>query len=65
MKTILKIISALALAMLVVAPSLFYAGRISLEQNKHLLLAATIVWFAASPFWMLRRGGTSDRTDPI
>ena len=64
MKIVLKVISYLALAMVVLAPALFYAERISLEQNKVLLLAATIVWFATSPFWMLARR-SSETTNPI
>ena len=52
MKKIAEMISYLSLALLVAAPSLFYAGKISLDTNKLLLLAATIVWFATAICWM-------------
>ena len=52
MKKIAETISYLALALIVVAPSLFYAEKISLEAGKQLLLLATVVWFASTPLWM-------------
>jgi len=54
MKKIAEIISYLALVMVVAAPSLFYAEKISLQANKYLLLAATIVWFASALCWIGR-----------
>lgn len=57
MKRIAETISYLSLALLVAAPILFYAGRVSLQANKNLMLAATIVWFAGTLCWMGRRTG--------
>ena len=54
MKKIAEIISYLALVMVVAAPSLFYAEKISLQANKQLLLMATIVWFASALLWIGR-----------
>ena len=54
MKKIAEIISYLALVMVVAAPSLFYAEKISLQANKQLLLVATIVWFASALLWIGR-----------
>ena len=49
------LISPLALALLVVAPGLFYAGIATLEANKLMMLVATVVWFAGAPCWMGRK----------
>ncbi|WP_372808004.1 hypothetical protein [Pontiella sp.] len=54
MKKVLEIISYLALALIVVAPSLFYAQKIDLAMNKLLMTSATVVWFATAIFWMGR-----------
>lgn len=54
MRRILQIFSWLALAATILPPVLFLAGRIDLNQSKLWMLAATIVWFAATPFWMGR-----------
>ena len=54
MRKMAEIISYLALALLVAAPILFYAERISLQANKNLMLAATIVWFASALCWIGR-----------
>ena len=54
MKKIAEIISYLSLVMVVAAPALFYAEKISLQSNKYLILAATIVWFASALCWIGR-----------
>ncbi|MBT3194249.1 MAG: hypothetical protein HN341_17020 [Verrucomicrobia bacterium] len=54
MKRIIEILSWLSLVLIVVAPTLFYAGRISLELNKTLMLIATVTWFASALCWMGR-----------
>ena len=54
MKKIAEIISYLALVLVVVAPSLFYAEKITLQTNKTLMLIATVVWFASALCWMGR-----------
>jgi hypothetical protein len=52
MKTVLKIVSYLALLGVVTAPVLFYAGTFDLDQNKFWMLAATVVWFASASLWI-------------
>ena len=54
MRKIAETISYLSLALLVAAPILFYAGRVSLQANKNIMLAATIFWFASALCWMGR-----------
>jgi hypothetical protein len=54
MRRVLQIISWLSLAATILPSVLFLAGRITLDQSKWALLAATIAWFAATPFWMGR-----------
>lgn len=54
MRILLQIISYAALAATIVPSILFLADRISLDQTKWIMLAATIVWFAVTPFWMGR-----------
>ena len=54
MRKIAEIISYLSLVLVVAAPALFYSEKISLQANKQLLLAATIVWFASALCWIGR-----------
>ena len=55
MNTMVKVVSYMALAMLVVAPVLFYVQRVTLEMNKLLMLIATVIWFASALCWIGRR----------
>jgi hypothetical protein len=55
MKKIMETISYLALVLIVLAPSLFYAEKIDLAMNKTLLTLATVVWFASALCWMGRK----------
>jgi hypothetical protein len=52
MTVLLKIVSALALAGTIVPPLLYFRGGMELEAMKLWLAAATVAWFAATPFWM-------------
>ena len=52
---ILKIISLLSLASIVVFAALFLAGKVEKDAMKTYLLIATIVWFVLTPFWMGRQ----------
>ena len=54
MRLLLQIISWAALAATALAPVLYAAGQISLKSTNVVLLLATIVWFATTPFWMGR-----------
>jgi hypothetical protein len=54
MKSVLQITSLIALFATLAAPVLFFATHLTLDQMKAVMLAATVVWFAATPFWMGR-----------
>ena len=55
MSRVAAVFSSLALAATVAAPCLFFAGAIDHGQLTRWLLAATVVWFGATPVWMERR----------
>lgn len=57
MKTVAQLISWAALAVVVLAPVLYLAGRLGLDSMKLCLNVATVVWFIATPLWMERAGG--------
>jgi hypothetical protein len=52
MKTVLKLVSGLALAGTLVPPVLYFEGALSHETLNTVMLLATIAWFAVTPFWM-------------
>ncbi len=52
MRGALKTASWLALAGIVLPPILYFNGALTHEAVKTILLLATVVWFAATPFWM-------------
>ncbi len=56
MKTLLKIVSYVALVLLAWAPVSVLLGKAGLEQAKTLMLITTIIWLVATPFWMDRTG---------
>jgi len=62
MKKFAKIISWLSLGLIVAAPSLFYAERITLETSKVLMMVATVGWFASALCWIGRKEGGSAPT---
>ena len=54
MRLVLQIISWTALFATIAPAILFLFTHLTLDQTKWSMLAATIVWFAATPFWMGR-----------
>jgi len=54
MKLTAQIASALAAALTLLAPSLYFAGKLGPDRMKQWMLAAAIVWFIATPVWMER-----------
>jgi hypothetical protein len=54
MRLALQIISYVALVATILPSVLFLADRISLDQAKWAMLAATVVWFAIAPCWIGR-----------
>jgi len=57
MRSILQIISLLALIALTLPSILFLAGRLELNMVKWLMLLATIVWFVTASLWMWKDNG--------
>ena len=57
MRSILQIISLLALIALTLPSVLFLAGRLELDMVKWLMLLATIVWFVTASLWMWKDNG--------
>jgi len=55
MRTTFIVISALSLVVLMVPPILFLAGRTELNTVKWVMLAATVLWFAAATPWLWKR----------
>lgn len=55
MKNLLPIVSYLALGATLLPAILFCAGRLDLPAVHGIMLAATVVWFATTPFWMGRK----------
>jgi len=55
MRRIAMTLSWIALTALIVPPALFFLGRMELDAVKGWMLAATVLWFVATPLWMERR----------
>ena len=54
MRPILQVISWLALAATILPSVIFFADKLGLDRTKQIMLAATVVWFVITPFWMGR-----------
>ena len=55
MRTLLIVISWLALGVLFAGPTLHAAGIASAEVGRYSILAGTVGWFATAPFWVKSR----------
>ncbi len=55
MKNLLVLISILSLVITIVPSFLVFAGIMTLEMNKTLMLVGTIGWFATAPSWMNKK----------
>lgn len=55
MRILLQFVSLIALLATVVPSMIYCAGGMALEMVKWIMLLATIVWFAVTPFWMNRK----------
>ncbi|MFA5293360.1 MAG: hypothetical protein WC496_10040 [Phycisphaerae bacterium] len=49
---IFKIISFLALVILILPSFMYFADKMNLDQVKNAMLAATVIWFVAASLWM-------------
>lgn len=52
MKTVLRIISYLGLAITIVSPILLWAGELEIATNRVLLNIGMILWFGTAVFWI-------------
>ncbi len=61
MRSILQIISLMALIALTLPSIIFLAGRLELNMVKWIMLLATIVWFVATTGWMWKDKGADQQ----
>ena len=54
MKRIARLVSLVALVGTIAPPVMFFYGHMELDIMKGWMLAATVVWFIATPLWMDR-----------
>jgi len=55
MRTMFIVVSVLSLVVLMVPSILFLAGRMELDTVKWVMLAATVLWFAAATPWLWKQ----------
>lgn len=63
MRTVLQIISLLALIALILPSIIFLAGRMELDRVKWLMLLASIVWFVTATPWMWKDNSQTQQDD--
>ncbi|NIP24033.1 MAG: hypothetical protein GWN67_07500 [Phycisphaerae bacterium] len=63
MRSILQIISLLALIALTLPSVIFLAGKLDLNMLKWIMLLATIVWFVTATGWMWKDNGVESQQD--
>ncbi|MCP4257536.1 MAG: hypothetical protein GY774_08410 [Planctomycetes bacterium] len=61
MRSILQIISLLALIAVTLPSVLFLAGRLELDMVKWIMILATIVWFVTAAPWMWKDNGANQQ----
>ncbi len=61
MRSILQIISFMALIALILPSVIFLAGKLELDRVKWLMLVATIVWFFSATLWMWKDNGAEQQ----
>jgi hypothetical protein len=54
MRRAAQLVSLAGLAGTILPPVLFFTGQMGLDAMKWWMLAAAVVWFAATPLWMDR-----------
>ncbi len=52
MKTLLKLLSAVGLALTMVPAFLVFAGVMTWDAYARWMLVGTVLWFVTAPFWM-------------
>ncbi len=61
MRSILQIVSLLALIALILPSIILLAGRLELYTVKWIMLAATVVWFVTATPWMWKDKGAEQQ----
>jgi hypothetical protein len=51
-RKVLQLASSLALTGIVIPPVLYFGGELARDVMETVMLVATVLWFAATPFWM-------------
>ena len=63
MRTVLQIVSLLALIALILPSIIFLTGHMELDRVKWLMLLASIVWFVTATTWMWKDNGQTQQHD--
>jgi hypothetical protein len=58
MRKVLQLVSFLALVGIVIPPILYFRGDLPHDGMTTVMLLASVLWFAATPFWMNDRSRT-------
>ena len=59
-KIISIIISLMALVVIIGSSLMVFLGKLTLDVYKTWTLVASIIWFVASPFWMIKKNTASE-----
>jgi len=59
-RTILQVVSWVACGATVIPAILFLSGSMELDQMKHVIMGATVVWFLSASVWMGREKKNHD-----
>lgn len=51
MKKLMSFVALVGLALTLIPSVLVFTGSITLDLNKQLMAAGTIIWFVAAPIW--------------
>lgn len=55
MKILLIVISIIGLGLTIIPSIMVFAGEITLQSHKQLMLAGAILWLGTSPFWIKKQ----------
>lgn len=55
MKKLIPLLSAIALALIVVPVLMYFGDSIDKSRMRTLMLAGTVLWFISAPLWMDKR----------
>ncbi len=55
MKTLLKILSYLALAGTIVPSIMVFMEKMDIDTNKNIMTVSMVLWFITAPFWVNKK----------